>query len=473
LTITPLGASGQSAGRVARRIVEYLHGKQPSPGRSVLNPKTDPASSGAVAYFSDSMEGAGVWLGDGATALNLEGDVHPDDLEAILSGRDPATGLRLVGAAGSSQRKQLRAGTAARYGRDGVALFSVADVAVLLGVTKATVTSMIEMGDTLGPGEIGDVANWLRARTVAGERLLPHGEIDRWLDLTGAGVTAAAVTASGRPDEVLTATKAAALLGVTPRYITRICNQYLNNPGGFSARETGREGSREVDPTTSDTIDPGTAQPATLAGGGVAWLRCRKDGDRIRITRNDLAGFAARRKPATARVGFDLTLTTEKSFGIAMMLSDPSIRSVFEDALDDGNSEAIRFLETEATFTRRKGERVKGGGLIVASFLHGTSRALDPFPHRHNVIANATIDINGDRKTLDARALYELAPAAAALATARMRHQLTHRRASSPKMTPTTATMPTPRVAQHACTDSGAEPVGEQARHVLDGPTRR
>ncbi len=425
LTITPLGASGQSAGRVARRIVEYLHGKQTSPGRSVLNPAPGPTCSDAVAYFSDSMEGAGMWLGEGAAALNLEGEVNPTDLEAILAGRDPATGLRLVGAAGSSQRKQLRAGTAARYGRDGVALFTVADTAVLLGVTKATVASMISLGDNLTPDDDPDVANWLRARTVGGERLIPRTEIDRWLDLTGSGVTAAAVTASGRSNDELSTVEAAAILGVTPQYIGRVCARYLDNPNTFPARETASEVGREGPRENSGAESAAAAGDTGVPGGAVAWLRCRKDGDRIRITRRDLADFASRRKPATARVGFDLTLTTEKSFGIAMMLSDPSMRTVFEKALDDANSEAIGFLETEATFTRRKGERVKGGGLIVASFLHGTSRALDPFPHRHNVIANATVDANGDRKTLDARAFYELAPAAAALATARMRHQLT------------------------------------------------
>jgi conjugative relaxase-like TrwC/TraI family protein len=53
------------------------------------------------------------------------------------------------------------------------------------------------------------------------------------------------------------------------------------------------------------------------------------------------------------------------------------------------------------------------------------SPALDPFPHHHNVIANSVEDHQGIRRTLDARALYEHAQAASALATAEMRHQLT------------------------------------------------
>ena len=34
---------------------------------------------------------------------------------------------------------------------------------------------------------------------------------------------------------------------------------------------------------------------------------------------------------------------------------------------------------------------------VVASFPHATSRALDPFPHRHNVVANAVVDEFGEQ----------------------------------------------------------------------------
>ena len=42
----------------------------------------------------------------------------------------------------------------------------------------------------------------------------------------------------------------------------------------------------------------------------------------------------------------------------------------------------------------------------MASFRHLTSRALDPFPHHHNVVANLVVDEHGDRRALDGRALY-------------------------------------------------------------------
>lgn len=77
ITVTPLGASRQSAGRVAKRIVDYLQRTKPSPLREMLGPTAERGGSAAVAYFSDSMEGAGVWLGEGAASLATVSDWCP------------------------------------------------------------------------------------------------------------------------------------------------------------------------------------------------------------------------------------------------------------------------------------------------------------------------------------------------------------------------------------------------------------
>jgi hypothetical protein len=61
----------------------------------------------------------------------------------------------------------------------------------------------------------------------------------------------------------------------------------------------------------------------------------------------------------------------------------------------------------------------------VASFRHLTSRALDPFPHHHNVIVNTARTDDGTHRGLWSRPLYANAQGASALATAEMRHQLT------------------------------------------------
>ena len=59
--------------------------------------------------------------------------------------------------------------------------------------------------------------------------------------------------------------------------------------------------------------------------------------------------------------------------------------------------------------------------------MHSTSRNDDPFLHVHNVVLNAIGDENGVGRALDATGLFAQAPAAAALATASMRRELTDR----------------------------------------------
>jgi TrwC relaxase len=110
-------------------------------------------------------------------------------------------------------------------------------------------------------------------------------------------------------------------------------------------------------------------------------------------------------------VGYDLTLTTEKALSVLGLLSgDPTRRAVL-DAIRVGNDRALDWLEHHAAITRVNGKPVPTTGWTVASFRHVTSRALDPFPHHHNVIANTVEDRTGARRTLDARGRYQHAQA--------------------------------------------------------------
>jgi hypothetical protein len=52
----------------------------------------DKVAEGAEDYYSGEGEGPGQWLGDGAEDLGLNGQVEPDQLVAMLTGRHPATG---------------------------------------------------------------------------------------------------------------------------------------------------------------------------------------------------------------------------------------------------------------------------------------------------------------------------------------------------------------------------------------------
>ena len=127
------------------------------------------------------------------------------------------------------------------------------------------------------------------------------------------------------------------------------------------------------------------------------------------------------------RVGYDATLTTEKSLGVLALLGPAAVRDGVLDVIRSANELGLRWLEDRAAVGRVHGEPVAGAGWTVASFRHLTSRALDPFPHHHNVIANTIALADGNRRALDARHLYRHALGGSAIATAQMRHDLTAR----------------------------------------------
>jgi conjugative relaxase-like TrwC/TraI family protein len=142
------------------------------------------------------------------------------------------------------------------------------------------------------------------------------------------------------------------------------------------------------------------------------------------VTREHLAEFLERRRPPAVRVGFDVTLTTEKSLGVLALLGDQHVTRAVLGSIQDANDWAMGWLEDHAAYGRVGGQPVKARGWMAASFRHLTSRALDPFPHHHNVVANTVTLGDGTHRGLDTRGLYRHAHAASALAIAEMRYQL-------------------------------------------------
>jgi len=276
-------------------------------------------------------------------------------------------------------------GTSARVDEEGNPMYTAADVAKLLDVPLKEVTGLVRSGleGTCDPddgGWIGSISDG------AGGAVVSDSEVSRHLDLAASPVDAAALRKDGPPDEELSAVECARLLRVSPRYIRRISS----------------------DDSTADTKR--------------AVLPCRRDAaGRYWIRRSDLAVFVERRKPAIARVGFDLTLTVEKSIGVLLMLSTDERQRRLVQAFETANDVAISYMDRSASGARRRGREVGSEGLTVASYLHGTSRSLDPHPHYHNIVANAVVDDAGEVRTFDARGLYLNAPAAAALATVAFR----------------------------------------------------
>ncbi len=152
-TVTPLGGARSDVGRVVDGIVRYLQPK----AVGVLRP--GPAKGrdrGSVAYYADSGEEPGRWLGRAAEQADLDGEVQREDFAAVLSGRDPHTGERLISAQGSAGRRgHLGTGNATRTAPDGTLLYDEADAATVLGVTKAEVTRMFDVGTAVAIGQLG------------------------------------------------------------------------------------------------------------------------------------------------------------------------------------------------------------------------------------------------------------------------------------------------------------------------------
>ena len=415
-TITALGsAGGRSVGQVVGDIVRYLEPRTPA-SKSTDRPATAvPGGDGPSSYYSDRGTEPGRWLGVGAAEADLVGDVDPNDFARVLAGRDPRTGRRLLAATGSAGRRPtLGVGQHAAERSDGELLYTPADAAAVLGLEQRDLDALIRAGERHVISHLLHLAGGQAPADRPagsyltpiidddGERWISGTELDRCETARALGTTSAEVVAMGQPDDQLTTAEAARLAGVIPRYVRRLCRRW----------ETDRS---EIEAAIEAGLTERRDYIVGHRGTRGQWL----------VTRAELAAFLERRRAPAVRVGFDLTLTTEKSLGVLALLGDDATRRSVLDAIQSGNDVGLAHLEYHAAAGRSKGKPILGRGLTIASFRHLTSRALDPFPHHHNVIANSLIDENGSRRALDARHLYDHAQSASALATLEMRHRLT------------------------------------------------
>ncbi len=109
------------------------------------------------------------------------------------------------------------------------------------------------------------------------------------------------------------------------------------------------------------------------------------------------------------RPGWDVTLSAPKSVSImAEVAGDRRLIGAHTEAVKT----ALGFVERHMAATRIREDgiviREATGNLAIASFQHGTSRAQDPQLHTHNVILNATQDKDGNWRSLEPRAIYQL-----------------------------------------------------------------
>ena len=109
------------------------------------------------------------------------------------------------------------------------------------------------------------------------------------------------------------------------------------------------------------------------------------------------------------RPGWDLTFSAPKSVSMmAEVVGDRRLVAAHERAVRT----ALGLAESHLSATRIREDgsvrREATGNLVIATFRHGTSRALDPQLHSHNIILNMTQDEAGQWRSLEPRAFYQL-----------------------------------------------------------------
>jgi conjugative relaxase-like TrwC/TraI family protein len=144
--------------------------------------------------------------------------------------------------------------------------------------------------------------------------------------------------------------------------------------------------------------------------------------------RHPFAGYPLRSRTSSI-VAYDLTFAAPKSVSVLFGLGDATSARVVLEAHRSAVADALGYVSRRGAAVRRGSgdERslVPVDGIIVAAFVHGVSRAMDPHLHTHAVVANVAHGEDGRWTALDARGLYAHARAAGALYDAQLRRALT------------------------------------------------
>ncbi len=164
-----------------------------------------------------------------------------------------------------------------------------------------------------------------------------------------------------------------------------------------------------------DYYAEGGLAPSEWLGQGAQALNLTGGVDRVQFARL-LEGHVAGQTLGTMREGewehrpgWDVTFSAPKSVSImAEVAGDRRLIAAHERAVKTALELAAQHFS--ATRIREDGSirREATGNLVIASFRHGTSRALDPQLHTHNVILNMTQDEAGQWRSLEPRAFYQM-----------------------------------------------------------------
>ena len=140
----------------------------------------------------------------------------------------------------------------------------------------------------------------------------------------------------------------------------------------------------------------------------------------------------APRLKSNSVLGFDMTFCAPKSASMLWGLTDdPGVRDAVNDAHEKAVAQALRYLETHASYTRiatpgNNNEKIieKMLGLSGVRYEHRTSRSGDPHMHSHVLLNNKQLCADGKFRSLDGVSLYHETRAAGMLYQAQVRAEL-------------------------------------------------
>lgn len=120
---------------------------------------------------------------------------------------------------------------------------------------------------------------------------------------------------------------------------------------------------------------------------------------------------------ATHRPGWDLTFSAPKSVSALWSQLGPEDRQALQAAHFEAVTRALDYLQETAALTRRGrgGNDLERTGLVIATFEHSTSRALDPQLHTHALVLNVGVREDGTTGTVSSLSLFQAKMAAGAL----------------------------------------------------------
>ena len=109
------------------------------------------------------------------------------------------------------------------------------------------------------------------------------------------------------------------------------------------------------------------------------------------------------------QVGWDVTFSAPKDVSVVWGIGNESQRTAIEAAHNKAVSVAVDYLQKNALWSRTGagGKIWQKAEAVVATFLHGTSRDVDPNLHTHALFANLCVREDGQTGAIVSKKLYE------------------------------------------------------------------